>query len=65
MWTLVFAMLFLLLFGSLGSLRLEGTARVGGLLSSCTFARLGRVCVGIWSYRPGRVYYRLEVIRCR
>lgn len=54
MWTLLFALICALLMGR----AIEGTTRVRqadgfGLL------RLGRVAVGVWCYRPGRVYYRL------
>jgi len=63
MLALLLAILGALLLSSVakGKILAEGTFRISGILSSVTFAKLGRVHIGVWSYRPGRVYVRLGV----
>ena len=58
MFTLVLALLGALLLAK----RYEGTVRVNGVLASCTFAAFGRVRIHARTWRPGRVYVRLEII---
>jgi len=58
MWTLLIALLGALFLAR----RFEGTIRVNGVLASCTFAAFGRVRIHARTWRPGRVYVRLEVI---
>ena len=53
--TLFFALILAFLFGR----SWEGTIRINGLLSSLTLARLGRVHVLAWAFRPGRVYVKI------
>ena len=41
----------------------EGTAKLDGLASGLTIARLGqRFGVLVFAYRPNRVYWRLEMV---
>ena len=39
--------------------QLEGTIRTPAVQGSWFFFKLTRLRVGVYSYRPGRVYYRL------
>ena len=57
MWTLFFLALSCWLFGG----TCEGTLRTSGDTMSCTFARLGRLRLALFSFRGNRLYYRLEV----
>jgi len=57
--TLVIALLGALALG----LSFEGTVKLPGLLAGCTFAQVGRVRLGFVTFRPGRVYLRLEATR--
>jgi hypothetical protein len=57
MWALAAAVLVILAFGG----QIEGTIKIPGILSSVTFARFGRVSIGAWSYRPGRLYYKVAI----
>lgn len=57
MGTLIFALLMALMFGR----GWEGTVRLRPVLASCTFAKLGRVCVAAYAFRRGRVYVRIGV----
>ena len=41
-------------------IKYEGTCKSKSILASCTFLRVGRLGVRMWSYRPGRVYFRME-----
>ena len=41
--------------------RLEGTCRLPGILAGLTFFNRGRVHVVIWSHRPGRIYFRVNL----
>jgi len=56
MWTIVLLALACWFFG----LNREGSCKSDNILASCTFLRMGRLVVSVWSYRPGRVYYRME-----
>lgn len=58
MWTLVFALLAALLFAQ----RFEGSIRVRCVWASCTFVAFGRVRLHARTWRPGRLYLRVEVI---
>lgn len=46
----------------LGTLTVEGTVRLPGLHRTFTEARFGRVALGVATFRPGRVYYKLAMI---
>ena len=59
MLTLVLALLGALLFAQ----RFEGTVRVKSVFFGVTFAQLGRVRVHARTWKPGRVYLRLEPVR--
>jgi len=58
MLTLVLALLAAMLF----SQRFEGTIRARGVFFGVTFMALGRVRIHARTWRPGRVYVRLEVM---
>lgn len=60
--TFVFAALAVLVIGFLlgRAVRSEGTARAR--LAGIGLLQLGRLRVGLWTFRPGRVYFRLEVM---
>ena len=58
MWTLVFALLGAFLLARSWA----GPVRLPGILAACTFARLGRVHIAAWAYRPGRLYVRVGVV---
>ena len=53
---LLFALLGVLLFGGIA----EGTARTSSVVTALFFAKLGKVRVGMRSYRQGRVYYWMK-----
>jgi len=59
MWTLVFALLCALLL----SRSFEGSLRINGVFFGVTFLTLGRVRIHARTWRPGRVYIRLEVVK--
>ena len=63
MLALLLAILSIFLLSSVtkGTILAEGTFRLPGILSSVTFAKLGKVHIGVWSYRPNKVYVRLMV----
>lgn len=55
MWTLAFALILCLAWGHSA----EGTIKVGW--QGFALMRLGRLALGLWSYRPNRIYFRLEM----
>jgi len=58
--TLIISALFVLVVGLLAGWAMsEGTTRAN--LRGFGLIGLGRLRVGLWCYRPGRVYFRLEV----
>jgi hypothetical protein len=40
---------------------IEGSIRMPGLHTSLVTARIGRVSVGLVTFRPGRIYYRFVI----
>ena len=56
MTALLIALATVLLFGGIA----EGTARTSNVVTALFFAKLGKVRVGLRSYRPGRVYYQVR-----
>ncbi len=57
MLTLLLATFSVLLFGG----QMDGTCRAKNA-AGFSLIRIGRLAVGLWSYRPGRIYYRLGVV---
>lgn len=59
---LVFSAIVVLVLGLLlgCAVRSEGTARAG--LAGVGLLQVGRLRVGLWAFRPGRVYFLLEVV---
>lgn len=53
---LLIALASVLLFGGLA----EGSAKTSNVITALFFARLGKVRVGLRSYRQGRVYYWMK-----
>lgn len=58
MLTLALALLAAVLFAQ----RFEGTIRIRGVFCGFTFAAFGRVRIHARTWKPGRLYVRLEVV---
>ena len=64
MLTLLVALAGLLLLGAAGATATwEGTIKLPGILMGSGIAKLGRVGILLYTYRPGRCYVRLGVAR--
>jgi len=57
MWALLLAIALLILTHG----RMEGTCKLPGILDGLTCAKFGRLCMGIYSHRPNRIYFKFSI----